>query len=135
MKSIPSQQAPKKGIFSKAQAHHKWLFTPITCTKLSYVGLELEDFSSFWDLMRNDWKLEEYLYDHYLDLGDFLYSWWEHRKNNNNFLVGKECTPPMCWRPRLGGEQQMTMNTNVGNGHASWINQHWTKKMCLLNLH
>jgi hypothetical protein len=42
---------------------------PITCTKLSYVDLEWEDFSSFWDLMQNDWKLEEYVYDHYLELG------------------------------------------------------------------
>lgn len=54
MKSIQSQQAPKKGTFSKAQAHHKLLFTPIACTKLSYVDLEWEDFSSFRDLMQND---------------------------------------------------------------------------------
>jgi hypothetical protein len=103
MKSIPSQQAPKKGTFSKAQAHHKWLFTPIACTKLSYVDLEWEDFSSFWDFMWNDWKLEEYVYDHYLDLGDFLHSLWEHRKNNNILWWGEECTPPMCWKLRLGG--------------------------------
>jgi hypothetical protein len=51
--------------------------------------------------MLNDWKLEEYVNDYYLDLGDFLYSWWEHRKNNNILLVGKEHTPSMCWRPRL----------------------------------
>jgi len=65
------------------------------------VDLEWEDFSSFWNLMLNDWKLEEYVNDYYLDLGDFLYSWWEHRKNNNILLVGKEHTPSMCWRPRL----------------------------------
>jgi hypothetical protein len=31
-------------------------------------------FFGFWDLMHIDWKLEKYVYDHYLELGDFLYS-------------------------------------------------------------
>jgi hypothetical protein len=47
---------------------------PNNLHKIITCGFSIGDFFGFWDLMCIDWKLEEYVYDHYPNLGDFLYS-------------------------------------------------------------
>ncbi len=71
--------------------NHTYRFIPITYTEIENKDLVWQDFSRFYDFMISGGELEAYVFETYLDLTNFVWSWGDYMKNKGILLMGKDC--------------------------------------------
>jgi hypothetical protein len=66
------------------------MFIPITYIEIENKDLVWQDFSRFYEFMISGGELEVYVFETYLDLINFVWSWGDYMKNKGILLVGKD---------------------------------------------
>ncbi len=83
--------------------NHIYKFISIACTKTENKDLVWEDFLRFYEFMISRGELEAYVFETYIDLTNFVWSWGDYMNNNGIPLMGKDHTIPSSWRFDLRG--------------------------------
>jgi hypothetical protein len=77
-------------------------FIPIAYTKTEDKDVVLEDFLGLYEFMISRGELEAHVFETYLDLANFVWSWRDYMNNKGIPLVGKDYISPSSWRLDLG---------------------------------